>query len=437
MQKKGLFFLVCSAMVFGVFSLIPLNAHGDDDCYTSQGLILLDKSSSMTNTGASGDSLWEEAVDAIDFMTVNFENAIDFGLMVFPYPNECSPGQVVVDMAPNNSSTIQTELQDPPPESGNWTPMAQSIEAAADYQPLHVSHRPSFVLLITDGWQYCSPYEAATRFLPVGAVEDLHAMGIPVYIVGFTQSVDVLTLNRMADAGGTAHVGCDVDSEDADNPENCYFQANDYASLTAVLEQIALEVVHDRPCGTNEGECQEGVQTCRNGVWSDCVDEAGPTEEICDGLDNNCNGITDEGCDCIEGETRPCGTNEGECMEGVQVCDQDGVWSENCEGAIEPVEEICDGLDNNCNGLIDDGENLCDPGWECINGECVPTGDPNEDDEDDEEDEFGHGADSPASCGCRTLTGGTTPALHLLALLGLFGLVSLFRRRNKRSLRRS
>ncbi len=108
-----------------------------------------------------------------------------------------------------------------------------------------------------------------------------------------------------------------------------------------------------QPCGTDEGECARGVQTCSGGTWGACVDEVGPAAESCDGLDNSCDGNVDEGCACIDGAQQRCGTDEGICVAGLQSCAA-GRWGE-CAGDVGPAAEACDGLDNDCDGEVDEG----------------------------------------------------------------------------------
>lgn len=105
--------------------------------------------------------------------------------------------------------------------------------------------------------------------------------------------------------------------------------------------------------------------------WGPCQGAVLPVTEVCEGQnDENCDGVVDDGCGCCPGATAACGTSVGVCKPGVAICQPNGVLGA-CEGAVEPSpKEICgNGLDDDCNGLVDEG---CTINVEInINGDCV------------------------------------------------------------------
>jgi hypothetical protein len=257
--------------------------------------------------------------------------------------------------------------------------------------------RPYIVISLTDGAETCggNPPAAATSLYDT--IADGRHYRIETKAIGFgiTPGDNAIENLAIAGKGGTGVAG----TCNATDQTGCdgYYASNEQ-ELSLAISAILASTIRSETCDGLNNDCDAFTDedfpslddACDNGLLGVCrgtgiyvctADHTGtvcqitdpgdaPGTEVCNNLDDNCNGLIDEGLSCggcgdaetcdgededCDGEidedlARPCGTDVGDCTAGTEVC-EDGMWV-GCT-ATGPFAEVCDGRDNDCDGVCD------------------------------------------------------------------------------------
>jgi len=138
----------------------------------------------------------------------------------------------------------------------------------------------------------------------------------------------------------------------------------------------------------NRGACTDGKTVCRDdGTLAECSGEVQPSAELCNTLDDDCDGIVDNG---FERDGALCffAGAKGACRtQGKWHCSEDGKSSQCDAKVVKPTAETCNGIDDDCDGQTDEDSipaaeakcttgkaGVCEAGtYQCVNGkkQCI------------------------------------------------------------------
>lgn len=157
------------------------------------------------------------------------------------------------------------------------------------------------------------------------------------------------------DPRGARCVSCAIDTECQDDLR-CLAQGSAQYCIRPCSPTAAC--ASDEECISGECEPVTGgiARSCSD--FSSCGSAGTSTPEVCDGRDNDCNGTADDFTSSnadFQHQTALCRLNKvGVCSTAMAVC-TGAAWSCVFPATYELNETTCDNLDNDCDGVVDEG----------------------------------------------------------------------------------
>ncbi len=113
--------------------------------------------------------------------------------------------------------------------------------------------------------------------------------------------------------------------------------------------------------GADSDLCIEGATTCVNATLA-CSDTTGSTIDICNGLDDDCDGASADGSEDPQNGVSCDGADSDLCAEGNRYCSSGSLA---CSDTTGTTIDICNGLDDDCDAASADGSEDPQNGVSC------------------------------------------------------------------------
>jgi PKD repeat protein len=232
------------------------------------------------------------------------------------------------------------DLSTDAPIGWSWTFTGGSPTNSSDQHPSGISYSTPGTYDVTLTATSGSGVDSETKFgyITVTASQDWYADADGD---GYGDAGDVMNDCSQPFEYVDNDLDCD-DNDDSVNPDGIEVCDGIDNNCDGVIDE-GLTTDADGDGFSAPGSCGGSADDCDDN--NDTVYPGAP--ELCDGLDNNCDGAIDEGLSPdLDGDGF---TAVGSCTGSADDCDDDN------DTVYPNAPELCDGLDNNCDGAIDEG----------------------------------------------------------------------------------